>query len=173
MPIVRTFSLIDSFTTALFCYGSWFGSVLPGCIAVTLVFTCDGECSHNGQTMPHSFMWAMGCPLWGLSWQLLVLQQYNVVMRLNLAWCYQAALQWLGCLPVECVVIMDTPCLTLICELWGAHCGYFSKIESLTTAPCCYRYWSCLMLSGCAALIQVLTCDGVYSYNGHPHASLL
>ena len=81
--------------------------------------TCDAVCTCNAHPMPRPYGWTMWCPLWRFSVKFTALLQHYFVMSLGLIWFYQAALQWLGCLPVmEFVVIMDTPCLTPVGELW-------------------------------------------------------
>ena len=107
------------------------------------------------------------CELWDahcgdIHEKLTVLQQHHVVKRLDLVWCCQAALQWLGCSPVmEYVVIMDTPCLTPMCELWGAHCGDLHEkstvlqqhhVVMLPDLVLCYR--ATLRWLGCSPVME-------------------
>ena len=67
------------------------------------------------------------------------------------------------------VIMMDTPYLTHMCELWEAHFGdVCEKLIVLQQHHVVMRPDLVLVLSGCAAVIGVFTCDGVCSYDGHP-----
>ena len=120
--------------------------------------------------MPHTYVWAMGFPFCGLSWKI---DSLTAVPCCYASW---SGLVLSGCVAVIGVFTCDEVCSynghpvphtyvgTMGCRFWGL----LWKIDSLTTAPCCYGSWSGLVLSGCAAVIGVFTCDGVCSYNGHP-----
>ena len=161
---------IDSLTTAPCWYASWSGLVLSGCAAVIGVLTCDGVCSYSGHPMAHAYVWAMGCPLWEHSWKIDILIT---------APCWYAS--WSGLVLSGCAAVIGVFTCDGVCSysghpmphpyVWAMGCpfwGFSWKNDSVTTAPCFYASWNVLVLSGCAAVIGVFTCDGVRSYNGHP-----
>ena len=161
---------IDSLTTAPCWYASWSGLVLSGCAAVIGVLTCDGVCSYSGHPMAHAYVWAMGCPLWEHSWKIDIL---------TTAPCWYAS--WSGLVLSGCAAVIGVFTCDGVCSysghpmphpyVWAMGCpfwGFSWKNDSVTTAPCFYASWNVLVLSSCAAVIGVFTCDGVRSYNGHP-----